>query len=733
MTNDHLRGRGDRHWRWEPHRQTSMRRASLAAAFILTLLCLLPSTSVAQETEPPLEPDEAEAEDALVLQPITVTARRRDERAQDAPVALTVTPPEEIGKGKVDNFEDMALRSPNTLYSSQGGPLSIRGVGSLGIDGGVDRQPAVGMFLDEVFIARPFGYPTYLEDTERVEVVRGSQATLYGKNTIGGAVNMISRDPGKDFGIEAEGTLGSGPGFDEPLGRVKAAFDAPLGESDFAVRGYASWSAAGGYIANLADDGDSVGDTDALATRFVAKGTIDDDTDLRLSLDYSRNRDDGGLWYAPVDLAFDYEAEHDYEPSNKLDIAGISMRLDHDFGLAELTSITALRGHEMEEYLDGDFTAVSFLGQAQTESQRQVSQDLRLASTGDGPFKWRGGIFYMHEWFEGDQYFDLASVPKDDWSRTTFDQETDTYSAFTELSYAIVPELELIGGLRYTYERKVTESEISSPSGTMMFGTPGAAAGTASFGNWSPEATLVYHIDDDNLAFAKYSRGFKSGGISPFIDTGNKANRYDPETTDSYELGIKTNWLNERLSVNASLFYIDWKDQQAVIYTTPFTRIISNAAAATSMGGELEIAARLTENLGLTAGYGYTDAEYDEFVDEILGADYSGNPLPYAPRHSASVGLRWESDLNEDLLFTSGIDYTYRSSYSFHPNNEFRQEPTSLVDARIGIEGEAWAATLWAKNLLDEEYLRQYFSYSGTDMGVAAAGRTFGLTVKASW
>jgi iron complex outermembrane receptor protein len=663
----------------------------------------------------------------VVLDPITITARRREEAVQDAPVAVTVIPGQDIGKGKVDTLEDSAFRSPNTIFSAQGGPFTIRGVGSLGIDGGVDRQPAVGVFVDDVYIARPFGYPTFLTDTNRVEVVRGSQATLYGKNTIGGAVNLIMRDPGTTPGVEAEGTLGTGP-----AGRLQAAFDAPLGSNGFYTRGFAAWTGQNGYIANL-PTGKDVSDVGALATRFVTTGRIGEATDVKLSFDYSRNRDDGGLWYAPLPLAFNYQATHDLAPSNKLDIGGLTGRIDHNFDLFRLTSITAFRGHKMDAVLDGDFTPTPFIGQAQIEDQRQFSQDIRFASTSGGPLRWTGGLYYMHERFDAAQFFDLASVPRSLWSRNTFNQSTDTYSAFGEIAYRFASGFEFIGGLRYTYEAKDTVSEISSPSGTFMFGMPGRAAGTASFDNLSPEFTAVYHFSPGNQTFAKVSRGFKSGGISPYIEADGSANRYQPELTTSYEVGAKTTWLDGRLTVNGSVFYVDWTDQQTAIYTTPFTRVIRNASAATSKGFEIEAAARVTEYLTVSAGYGYLDAKYDSFVDTVLGRDYSGNSLPYAPNHSVTGGLKWRSPLSNELDLVAAADYAYRTGYSFTPDNNYRQGDTHIVDASIGVQGKSWSATLWTKNLLDERYLRQYFNYAGTDMGVAALGRTVGLTVAARW
>lgn len=701
------------------------RHAALRAATVLaaTGLVLIDAGSpAAQEQEAG-----GNTSGATVLEQIVVTARRREEKIQEAPVAVTAIPAEELGKGRTDTMEDAAFRTPNVLFNGQGGPVSIRGVTSLGIAGGVDRQPAVGLFLDDVYLARPMGYPFILEDLERVEVVRGSQATLYGKNTIGGAINLISRAPGDTPGGTVSATIGT-----DLDTRFKAAFETPIEGTGWAVRASAAWSGNRGYIENLVT-GEDVSDTDLFSGRIVATGEVGDGTTVRIIGDYTRDRGDGGLWYAPLPLAFDHEATHDFEPENSVDSGGLSVRIDHDFETVRLTSITAFRGHRMKSYLDGDFTATPFIGQAQEETQRQFSQEIRLSSLDDDVLRWSGGLFYMHERFEGTQYFDLASFPRDVWSRDVFEQSADTVSVFGEVGYFLTPQWEVSAGGRYTYDRKSTTSEISSPSGSFMFGMPGRAEGDVSFSNFSPEAALTYHVSEGNIAYAKVSRGYKSGGISPYIEADGNANRYDPETTTSYELGAKATSDDGRFTLAASLFYIDWKDQQAVIYTTPFTRVYRNAAAATSRGLEIEATAQITEEFALRAGYGYTRARYDDFVDTVMGAVYTGNDLPFAPRHSFSAGLRFERELDAGAVLKAGLDYTFRSSYAFTADNAYRQAPTHLVDAHVGVEKDGWSASLWAKNLTDERYLKNYFSYSGTDMGVAAPGRTIGITLARVW
>lgn len=674
----------------------------------------------------PLAPPVARAEDlpdggaVVVLDPIIITARRFQERLQDAPVAVTAIEAEDLGPAGADTLEAAALRSPNLHFNPQGGPISIRGITSLGISGGVDRQPAVGLFVDDVYLARPMGYPQLTWGLDRVEVVRGSQALLYGKNTIGGAVNLVL--PTADGSRGGEAFVGAGS---EGAHRAGLSWQTPLGD-DFALRASLAWSGADGYIRNRAD-GRTVADTDAASARFVLSGTFDNGTRMRLSADYGRDGSDGGLWYAPLAEAYDFSANHDYVATNTVTTGGMALRLDHDFGWAELTSITGWRGHDMDSWLDGDFSPMSYLVQGQTEHQRQFSQEFRLASTGDTPIGWRTGLFYMRESFRGTQFYDYASLPRDLLSLTDFDQTTTTASAYGEIIWKPSAQWEVSAGARYTHERKSTTSEMASPSGSNMFGMPGRAEGSMSYSNLSPELSVIRRFDDQTIAYAKLSRGFKSGGISPYIEADGSANRYEPEETTTLELGWRSGAADGSWTLGATAFYTDWQDQQAVVYTSPVTRVYRNAAAATSKGFEVEATARLHPEWTVSLGYGFTDARYDDFVDTVMGQDHSGNPMPFAPKHSVSLGVDWGRDLADGKRLTAGLDYTFRSSHSFTPDNSFRQDAVHLLDARIGIEGESWGASFYAKNLTDERYLRNYFNMGGADYGVAAPGRTVGV------
>lgn len=365
--------------------------------------------------------------------------------------------------------------------------------------------------------------------------------------------------------------------------------------------------------------------------------------------------------------------------------------------------------------------------QGQTERQRQVSQEFRLASTGDMPLGWRAGLFYMRESFRCTQFYDYESLPRDLLSLTDFGQITTNAWAYGEMLWKPSELWEISLGARYTHERKSTLSEMASPSGTYMFGASGRAERRISYTDLSPELSVTRRLGADSIAYAKLNRGCKSGGISPYIKDDGTANSHDPEKTTTLELGCRTGATDRAWTLAATAFYTDWKDQQALVYTSPVTRVYRNAAAATSKGIEIEGTARLHPEWRLSFGYGYTDTRYDDFVDTVMGQDHSGNPMPFAPRNSVNIGLDWAHDLADGKRLTAALDYTFRESHSFTPDNSFRQGSVHLLDARIWIEPERWSASLYAKNLTDERYLRNCCDWGGTPYGVAASGRTVGV------
>lgn len=697
---------------------TTMRNSSLLTSVCTAALCS-GGVLMAQDT--------AEvSNDPVFLGTITLGATLDRETILEAPIAATIVSEEETELGRQDRLGDAIQSAPNVLFVDQGGPVTIRGITSLGISGGVDRQSAVGLFVDGVYIPRPFSYRQFLLDVDRVEIARGSQATLLGKNTIGGAINIITNKP--------DGTTGGELTFgldDSGTATAEVAMQTPLSDT-FQVRGALSYRQGDGYITN-GFDGEDVHDVNDLFGRVTVTGDLATGTQIKFSADYNSDNSDGGLWYAPVDDAKDLRVDHDFVPEQEVRNGGLSFQVDHDFGDVALTSITAYREHELTFFLDGDFSTEDVLGQGQEEDQSQFSQELRLSSTGDQVFDWVVGFYYFREDFEASQSFDLTTFPRSQWSEGTFDQTNTTAAVYGKFDWEFAPSWELSAGLRYTEDSKDTETVITSRSGTFFFGPPGEASSNQTFTNLSPEISLSYSLTNEQRAYVRYARGFKSGGISPFLEADGSANVYDPETTDTIEAGYRYASSDGRFFFGATAFYTEWEDQQVFISVTPTTRVLRNAAKSVSRGFELEGWAQLTDELRMRGAYGFTDGEYEDFNDKVLGSDFSGNDLVYAPRHTVSLGLDWQRSVSPHLDVLASLDYQYQSGFSFLPDNDFEQEQTHIVDASVGLEGDAWTTKLYVNNLFDEKLLKNYFDFGGLDIGVAAPGRTVGITFSTSF
>lgn len=679
----------------------------------------------------------------IALAPIVVTARKVEEDLQDAPISLTVTGADQLGTGRIDQIRDLEKTAPNvSSFFSTGSSFVIRGVGAQNLQG-INNEMGVGVFVDDVYIGRNFGVPSFLDDLERVEVVRGAQATLYGKNTIGGAVNLIARRPGEVPG----GNLELSYGTDQAM-RLRAGFDQPLLDGKLRTRTFLSFTRQDGTVDNIAT-GDDLFETQALGGRFTAEADLSYATAMRFSADYERIDDDGKAPWAVVDLALDHKTDLDFEPDRSSNRGGSALRFDHDLGGATLTSITGYRAYDHDLILDGDFSsgpydpAVGFvaLQQGQEEEQWQVSQEFRLTSARSddspraGDLRWKAGLFFSYEDFDGSQFYDVADVPSSQASRNALSAQSTTYAVYGDLGYFVTDNLELTVGGRYTHEIKKGEVKITSPTGNFFFGPNATASDRTSFSDFAPEFGVNYRPAQNLLTYAKVSKGYKSGGHSQFLEEDGSINVYDPETSWSYEIGVRSALFQDRLRLNASAFYIDWQDQQSNVFVSDFQRIVANASSASSRGVELEAEALLSDTLQLRASYGYLDAKYDDFRYTYFSAeegrnvtlDFTGNRIPYAPKHTASLALDWTVSGDAfDWVISPSV--SYRSSYSFDPVGAYEQSPTTVFDLNVSLIGDRWTASIWGRNLTDEKYLSDYFLFGGVDYGIAAQGRTLGVS-----
>ncbi|MEM0909607.1 MAG: TonB-dependent receptor [Pseudomonadota bacterium] len=661
------------------------------------------------------------------IEVIEVTARRKKESLLEIPLSVSVFDGDSIGTGQFNSLEDLAEATPNVVFNPQAGPITIRGVGSLGINGGLERQMGVGILLDEVYIRRPISFPIFLDDLERAEIIRGSQSALYGENTVGGAINLLARKPGDTRGSDIELSVGN-----LDYRRVRAGIDVPLADN-VNTRTFLTYTKRDGYIQNKTQ-GVSQGTIDNIGGRFIAESQLSSATDFLIIADYDRTDDDAGLPFVPIDLAFDGRSENDFPSQREIDRGGIMARIDHDFGELVLTSITAYREYDYLALLDGDFTSSAFLFQGQEEDQNQFSQEFRLTSeTGQSP-SWRLGAYYLHEDFEGAQSFDFLGLAPGTESRNTLEQTADVSAVYGELSWQVNASIEATFGLRYTREKRDGNAAITSGSGNFFLGSAASVDGSETFDDVLPEASIAYQTSDSTTLYARIAKGFKAGGISQFVDENDTANVFKPEKSWTYEVGAKSLFASGKIGLNVAAFAIDWTDQQVRISITPTVRVIRNAASSSSKGAEVEVFYKPTENLRLNLGYGYLDAEYDEFKVPFINADFSGIEQQYAPQNSVSAGFAFDREIDNELrVFASG-SWSHRSSYRFEPASDFRQPTTNIIDIELGIKYLDYAFSLWGKNITDEAFLKGFVDFGPNGFfGVPAEDTTWGASVRATF
>lgn len=691
---------------------------------------------------------EADATELFELGEIVVSARRFEESIKDAPVAVSVTGRDDMGTGKADRLDDIAKTAPNVIgFDGNGVSFAIRGVGSQSIQG-VGSEVGVGLFLDEVYLGNPDAAPIFMDDLERAEIVRGSQGTLYGRNTIGGAVNLVTRDPSDTAGGNVEvSTAGDGSY------RFRGGFDAPTTDGRWKTRTYLSFTNQADGLTNLPTGEDDLG-MKVGSGRFTLTGDLTDRTQMRFTLDAEHVDNDSMGGWAPLPLALNHQSDLDLDADREDKRGGLMLRFDHEFDQTDFSSITAFRGFEQDMILDGDFTSGPYdpsvglfeLQQGRIQKQRQFTQEFRLGSgnfgsLGAGEMAWNAGLFYMQDTLDAYEFYELASVPADMTSRDALDREGWSLAAFGSLEYQLSNQVAVNVGARYTVENQKGDVEISSPSGTYFYGPAQSGSADVRYENFSPEASLSYQTPIGGLIYGRVATGFKSGGISQFFNADGSVNTFDPETSTTYEIGWKTPVLNNSSWLELNVFHTDWKDQQSNVFISDYQRVTANASSATSQGLEMAFQTELSDTWSLGATYGYLDATYDDFAysyySSAIGStqtvDFTGNDIPLSPEHSASLSLKWDKPLSNGLDLTARGTYSFNSGYTFDPVGAYKQPDTHLVDVSFGVRGDNWEANLWVNNLLDEEYLTNYFLFGNVDYGVAGAGRKVGISYSRLW
>ena len=746
-----------------------MKRAKIPHTALSLAIALGLSSPVAFAQDPVEDaPAEAQAEaqaasrGTTTLGGITVTARKREETLQEVPVAVTAFTPEAIEKLNIQDIGDVASQVPNTtIYAARGSSSTvtayIRGIGQADPLWGVD--PGVGIYLDDVYIARPQGALLDVFDVERVEVLRGPQGTLYGKNTIGGAIKYISRGlPAKADGF-ASITIGNHNQLD-----VKAAYGGAIGGSD-ALRARVAVASLNrdGYGENR-HSGQEVSDKEILAARVQRGAFLNDDLAIQFAMDWMDDQSGvrGGKMLAPnpLDFVIDPGRGSGQQPlDDRYDIrsgmpnvndttmkgasATLNWRVNDD---VTLKYVLARRESDTETNIDFDMLPNRIVDVLAFYSDEQVSNELQLNYDAGGRARGVVGLYHFDGEAGGQVLNNFLNASFGDTRGTVF---TESIALYADWSIDLTEKWSLDVGARYTDEEKhavVLNRAYSDANFDTVISTPADFDKTVDFTNVSPKVSLGYQVNPDVLVYGLASRGFKSGGYNIRANSAvpHTLLPFDDESVDSFEVGAKMGLLDQRLFLNLSAFHNKYEDIQLSVFTgydsdgdgvdDAFLGDFTNAGKGTVNGVEVEYQWLPNDNWVVSGNLAWLDTEYDEFIS--AGANVADTQVfTNAPEFSGALNVEWRTDLANGGNLSARVSYAYQSEVypTTDLSEDIKQEGYGLVNAGvIWRPNDAWTFSLQGTNLADKEYRTTGYNIAalGILTGFYGPPRQYSLTAR---
>jgi len=721
-----------------------------------------------------------QAERAGGLEEIIVTAQKRVESAQDVPIALSVFDSGTLQRANIRRIEEIVMRTPNftMMRVNVGEPqFYIRGVGSNSDSAAGD--PTVGVFQDEVYIGRISGAAFDVFDMERVEVLRGPQGTLFGRNTSGGAVNFIPKRPDQDFYASAELDAGN---YSSLAGR--AVLNGGLTDT-IAGRLSVSHRSHDGFSENIIT-GDELDDEDNWSARAQLLFGIGESSRLLLAYDFVTDDTAGNarvpfpvfdtgqvgagnnlalgalrrIWPAGSDVRKSYSVPESFQ---ERDINGLTARFESEASYGSWTVLGAWRKVELAWYEDLD--GLKPFGNAgppfpppygwvlknrdvADEDAEQYSLETRLASPADSRLQWVAGLYWFTEEVNREEsfltQFSLLPAAGGD---VTFVQDVDstTYAAFGQATYPFTDRLSVTAGLRFSYDEKDAhqigrnnDPTDATPGIPLFPGQPYDVKADDSWDSTTGRLGLDYRTGAGNLLYASISKGFKSG-IFPSQNNvvQNVGEATPPEEVWSYEVGAKTQWFEDTLRANLALFYMDYQDLQ-LFRLDPQLRLQTFTEDTTNYGAEFELLAAPADGLEVGLNVAWLKAEVD-------GGANDGAQLPRAPEYSfggfgqytwavtgGSLMLRadfkWTDDYRTEIAYNTGAPASDAANARITEIQSF-----ALLDARAAylLEERNLEFAVWGKNLSDETYPTHIIPFLGNGFSIFAPPRTYGVSV--SW
>ena len=711
---------------------------------------LAPVIAVAQTSAGTRSPE------GVSLEEVVVTAQYRQEPLQKVPLSVAALDSATLAANGVSNLDTVALATPGLQFATIGTVSApfIRGVGSTAPAPG--KQAAVATYVDGVLIAAQAATLFDFNNVESVEVLKGPQGTLFGRNSSGGVVRIQTERPSHDAGGSL--TLGYG-NYDtrELRGYATAGLTDALAV-DLAVSARDQKEGWGNYV--------NSGLEAHLGRSFAARSKLEysqEDTTFTLAGDYSRVRSDAGaaqsLPKGSVGLDGStyvgfYNVNLNLESYADVRQGGVSATVEHDFGFARLTSISAARRTKVDLQIDVEATPTPFINAYLPNHEDQYSQEVRLVSANDGPMGWIVGVFAFRGVAESGPtglnglVFPFLPSPLTDRLTTAMRIETTSLAAYGQGTYAFGANTRLAVGLRGTYDKQSLRSRrYILPQNIPV----GAVSDSTDKRTPTYDVSLSHDFAPELTGYLRYARGFQSGAYN-YLSFGDPPVK--PEYIDAYEGGLKGSFLDRKVRFGVSAFYYDFKDLQVQQFQGT-TTILINAAAAQIKGIDLELTARPIAPLVLQASASLLDAEFKSFPNAptflrnpggglipVTGPGCSapgacsaaGNRLPYASRATVNLSARYTADLRPGDLELSGAA-SYNDGFYADPQNRLWQPAYVWLtaSAKFTPRGRNFTIGVWGKNLGDEKVYASQVAQAPGDVANPMAPRTYGMTIEAKF
>ncbi len=684
---------------------------------------------------------DSNSSNSAALEHVLVTATKSGAvDLQGVPLAITAISADELDLSGIDSIKDLPLLAPGIMVSQNAsyGQIYIRGIGTNNVFIGGD--PSSTVHLNGAYLARPTSVFTEFLELQRIEVLRGPQGTLYGRNSTGGTINIITLKPSDDYFSKISAELGS---YDKTA--ISVFVNGPLGASGLAANVGVSHKQRDGYINVTYPDNaqGKLNDEDRLKIQSALTWAPSEELSIELTMDYftgdetppthkpSGQTSTGGAppasltpthindpWRVALSTAPDFHEEN----------GGANIKLEWQINQnSRLSSISSYRQLDFDLLADTDYSDRAALITAISEEQTQSSQEFRY-NYAQGDFAFIAGLYYFEEQYESDISVQILIA-----DRTVFHPrqlEADASAAYIDAAWQFHPQWNASFGARYSREKKslMGQSVITTAgSGIELPGNPDSESWT----DFSPKVGISYQPSERLMFYASITDGFKSGGFN-FSDN----QTYEPETIRSYEVGFKSEFPEQRIRLNASAFYYDYTDLQVLSFIPEAGAVrISNAADAEIRGLELELLMYLNDQWRLSANMTSLDAVYVDYLtrraNTLIDIEVSGNHLNSAPESSFSLVSDYTQALSGGSILYRLENFWQDTAYFTAFNDEAsRQKPYNVINAsiRYSVSGGQWNVQLYGKNLANKAYTTASQDFSPTGINeLISPPRTFGI------